>query len=138
MTAENNGRIKYIETDVVDALSIVDKLKPLKYEKIKSYPAQPEGTWIPTDEEWDGVKDAETPPYEDFSYGEEYGMVAQDVKSIPELAFLVSGEETDENGTQTPLQLQYNSLFTVAIKAIQELKAMNDALEARISALENN
>ena len=65
-------------------------------------------------------------------------MVAQDVKSIPELAFLVSGEETDENGTQTPLQLQYNSLFTVAIKAIQELKARNDALEARISALENN
>ena len=122
----------------MDALSIVDKLKPLKYEKIKSYPAQPEGTWIPTDEEWDGVNDSETPPYEGFSYSEEYGMVAQDVRSIPELAFLVSGAETDESGTQTPLQLQYNSLFTVAIKEIQELKAMNDALEARISALENN
>ena len=65
------------KTDVVDALSIINKLNPLKYEKLKTYPTQPEGTWIFTDEEWDGVKNAKTPPYEGFSYSEEYGLIAQ-------------------------------------------------------------
>ena len=45
---------------------------------------------------------------------------------------------TKQIETQTPLALNYQGLFVLAIGAIQELKAMNDALEARISALENN
>ena len=64
-------------------------------------------------------------------------MIAQDVRKIPELSFLVSGEETDAEGNQTPLALNYEGIFVVAVKAIQELKAKNEALEARISALEN-
>ena len=129
---------------------------------------------------------------ENYKYGEEYGFIAQDVRGIPELAFLVSGEETKltrkrltpeeysnlsveqqntysfsykyksktitpeefsnlnpderelyseaylkEIETQNPLALNYNGLFVVAIGAIQELKAKNDALEARIAALES-
>ena len=59
------------------------------------------------------------------------------MRNIPELSSLVTGEETDENGNQTTLGLNYEGIFTVAVKAIQELKAKNEALEARISALEN-
>jgi hypothetical protein len=44
---------------------------------------------------------------------------------------------TKEIETQTPLSLNYNGLFVLAIGAIQELKAKNDALEARLDALEN-
>ena len=115
----------------------VDKLKPQKYEKIMTVPSDSKGTWIPTDEEWEDVKSAEEPPYDGFEYGDEYGFIAQDVRNIPELSFLVSGEETDADGTQTPLGLNYQGVFVVAVKAIQELKAKNEALEARILALEN-
>ena len=149
------------------------------------FPNSTEGTWIPTDEEWENVK-------EDYTYGDEFGFIAQDVRAVPELAFLVHGEETrtdtktsapeeysnltteeqstytlsyvyesnvitqseysnltpEEQGlystqytkqieTQTPLALNYQGLFVVAIGAIKELKAKNDDLEARITALES-
>ena len=134
----SDDRIKYNETDVDDALTTIDKLKPQKYEKIMTVPSDSKGTWIPTDEEWEDVKSAEEPPYDGFEYGDEYGFIAQDVRNIPELSFLVSGEETDAEGTQTPLGLNYQGVFVVAVKAIQELKAKNEALEARILALEKN
>ena len=47
----SDDRMKHDETDVVDALSvshITEKLSRLKNEKLKTYPAQPEETWIPT------------------------------------------------------------------------------------------
>lgn len=179
----SDDRIKYNEQNVSNALTLISQLKPQKYEKIMEIPNST-GTWIPTDEEWENVK-------EDYKYGDEFGFIAQDVRAVPELAFLVNGEETrtdtktstpeeysnltteeqstyttsytyesntitqeeysnltpDEQDactpfytkqieTQTPLALNYQGLFVVAIGAIQELKAKNDALEARIAALE--
>jgi hypothetical protein len=182
--SSSDDRIKYNEQNVSNALTLISQLKPQKYEKIMEIPNSTEGTWIPTDEEWENVK-------EDYKYGDEFGFIAQDVRAVPELAFLVNGEETrtdtktstpeeysnltteeqstyttsytyesntitqeeysnltpDEQDactpfytkqieTQTPLALNYQGLFVVAIGAIQELKAKNDALEARIAALE--
>jgi hypothetical protein len=183
--APSDDRIKYNEQGVSNALTLISQLNPQKYEKIMELPNPTEGTWIPTDEEWENVK-------EDYTYGDEFGFIAQDVRNIPELAFLVHGEETrtdtktstpeeysnlttEEQSTytisyvyesntitqaeysnlspeeqevsvtqytkqietQTPLALNYQGLFVVAIGAIKELKAKNDALEARILALEN-
>jgi hypothetical protein len=183
--APSDDRIKYNEQGVSNALTLISQLNPQKYEKIMERPNPTEGTWIPTDEEWENVK-------EDYTYGDEYGFIAQDVRAVPELSFLVHGEETrtdtktstpeeysnltteeqstytlsyvyesntitqseysnltpEEQGlystqytkqieTQTPLALNYQGLFVVAIGAIKELKAKNDALEARITALEN-
>jgi hypothetical protein len=146
-------------------------------------PKDSEGNWIPTDEEWESVK-------QDYTYGDEFGFIAQDVRNIPELSFLVNGEETrtdtktlnheeysnlttdqqntytlsyiSKNGTitleeysnlttdeqevytahytkeietQTPLALNYQGLFVVAIGAIQELKTKNDALETQLASL---
>ena len=217
----SDDRIKYNEQNISNALTLISQLKPQKYEKMLEFPQDAEGMWIPTDEEWENVKD-------EYKYGNEFGFIAQDVREIPELAFLVGGEETrtdikfvsledysnlttgeqntystpsytyvsvedpistgeysnltpeeqrgyyqlpDEsmyeklaidastysnltsevqqtytqtlNGytkqieTETPLTLNYQGLFVVAIGAIQELKAKNDALEARILALES-
>jgi hypothetical protein len=183
--SSSDDRIKYNEQNVSNALTLISQLNPQKYEKIMERPNPCEGTWIPTDEEWDNVKD-------EYEYGDEFGFIAQDVRNIPELAFLVHGEETrtdtktstpeeysnlttEEQSTytisylhesnvvtqeeysnlspeeqevsvtqytkqietQTPLSLNYNGLFVVAIGAIKELKAKNDALEARIMALES-
>jgi len=75
----------------------------------------------------------------------EAGVIAQQVLTVDELAFAVSPEGVDQDGTVTsPHGLDYNSLFTYAIAAIQEqqqlieqLKSQNESLAARISALES-
>jgi hypothetical protein len=179
----SDDRIKYKEENIPNTLALISQLKPQKYEKIMEIPKDSEGNWIPTDEEWESVK-------QDYTYGDEFGFIAQDVRNIPELSFLVNGEETrtdtktlnheeysnlttdqqntytlsyiSKNGTitleeysnlttdeqevytahytkeietQTPLALNYQGLFVVAIGAIQELKTKNDALETQLASL---
>ena len=82
----SDDRIKYNESDIADPLALINQLKPQRYEKITETPEKI-GTWMPTDEEWENVKDK-------HKYSLEFGFIAQDVRKIPELAFLVSGEET--------------------------------------------
>jgi hypothetical protein len=82
----SDDRIKYNESDITDSLALINQLKPQRYEKITEIP-DVVGTWMPTDEEWENVKDK-------HKYSLEFGFIAQDVRKIPELAFLVSGEET--------------------------------------------
>ena len=82
----SDDRIKYNETDIIDPLALINQLKPQKYEKITKI-SEKIGTWIPTDEEWENEKD-------NYTHSLEFGFIAQDVRKIPELAFLVSGEET--------------------------------------------
>jgi len=82
----SDDRIKYNESDITDPLALINQLKPQRYEKMTETP-DVVGTWIPTDEEWENVKDK-------HKYSLEFGFIAQDVRKIPELAFLVSGEET--------------------------------------------
>jgi len=182
----SDDRIKYNEEDIKSPLTLISQLTPQKYEKIVSVAvSEKEGIWIPTDEEWESVKS-------EYTYVDEFGFIAQDVRAVPELSFLVNGEETrtdtntstpeeysnltseeqvtytpsyvyesntitqqeysnlthEEQGvcttqyikqieTQTPLSLNYNGLFVLAIGAIKELKAENDAIKARLDALEN-
>jgi hypothetical protein len=59
-----------------------------------------------------------------------YGFIAQEVAKI--LPDLISGEESEGY-----IGLDYNGILTVAVKAIQELKAENDSLKSRIEILEN-
>ena len=130
----SDDRIKYHEHNLTNCLDTINKLTPQKYEKIKE--SRTGSSWIPTNAEWDTVKS-------DFEWGDEYGFVAQSVKAIPELSFLVTGSETDEFGNQTPLGLNYDGIFTVAVGAIKELSANLDAektktqeFSARVAALE--
>ena len=90
-------------------------------------------------------------PITDDKYVEECGIIAQQIKTIPELAFCVNGEEeieetvknykdgSEETVTkQTPLGVNYTNLFCYNIQAVQELYAKVQTLEARLAALENN
>jgi hypothetical protein len=157
----SDDRIKYNEQTVDNCLSIINKLTPLKYEKLQKKRGKHTvnlGTWIPTDDEWTNVKS-------DYDWIYEYGFIAQDVKNITELEFLVSGTETsdesdiidketysrisseerekyipDEYGsyihvdsgeTQTPLGLNYTGIFTIAVGAIQELDKQLQAEKAK-------
>ena len=65
------------------------------------------------------------------AYGKKrYGLIAQDILQT-ELKDSVFGKKDGEYG------LSYNDLIAPMIKAIQELKADNDSLKARIETLEN-
>ena len=80
------------------------------------------GNWIPSDAEWDSVKDNVNEKGQRlYEYETETGFIAQEVRKIPELSFCVSGEEVNDEGDQTPLMMNYHDIFCVAIQAIQEL-----------------
>jgi len=138
----SDDRIKYNETSIdgTEALSIISQLKPEKYEKITQEPNDNInlGTWIPTDSEWnDGAKN-------NFSWDIEAGLIAQDVRSITELEFCVKGQEVDDEGNQTLLQVNYNSIYAYHIAATKALSTKVSTLEtqvadllSRLSVLEN-
>ncbi len=60
---------------------------------------------------------------------EDFGLIAQEVKAV--LPGMVTGDEAKQM-----LTVNYSQLSVVAIGAIQELKAENDALRARLERLE--
>ena len=49
------------------------------------------------------------------------GFIAQDVQIIEELRHAVVGGEVDNDGKESIRALNYNAVFTYAVKAIQEL-----------------
>ena len=145
---QSDDRIKYNEESITNCLGIVKQLRPLKYEKLDR-PEDAVGTWIPTDDEWESVKN-------DYNWNDEYGFVAQDVRNIPGLDILVKGDETEEieiikteseynrlsvedrakytyradtndyrhndsGETQTPLGVNYTGIIPILTGAIQEL-----------------
>jgi len=133
----SDDRIKYNETilDGQTSLNLINQLQPQYYEKIIECPTKetgsdvPIGTWMPTDAEWPSVKDQ-------YKWRNEAGLVAQEVKAIPELAYTVSGEEVDAEGTQTPLSLNYQDIATYHIAATKHLSSQLDAEKAKTSTLE--
>jgi hypothetical protein len=101
----SDDRIKYNESDIPNALNLINKLKPQKYEKLVAVSVEDKrGIWMPLDEEWESVKD-------DHEYVHEFGFIAQAVRDIPDLAFLVTGEET-KMMTTTKTPIEYSNLTT--------------------------
>jgi hypothetical protein len=135
----SDDRVKHNEQAIVGAIETLGKLAPKKYIKTADmYEAdhdfELDADGNPVDEDGEPVE-----------HSVEAGVIAQQVLEVPELAFIVSPEGVDEDGNVTsPHGLNYNSLFTYAIAAIQEqqsiiesLQSQNASLESRISALES-
>ena len=136
--SSSDDRVKHNEQAIVGAIETLGKITPKKYIKtIDMYEADHD---FELDADGNPV-DANGEPVE---HSIEAGVIAQQVLGVPELAFMVSPEGVDEDGNVTsPHGLDYNSLFTYAIAAIQEqqqiiedLKSQNESLAARITALE--
>lgn len=133
----SDDRIKFNETEISDSLALINQLKPMKYEKITNHKKEG-GHWMPSDASWNIIKNETDASGERlWNYTEEIGLIAQDVKKIPDLSFCVTGEETDEDGNQTPLAVSYSNIFCVMIQAVKDLAADNKQLEARLATLEN-
>ena len=67
-----------------------------------------------------------------------YGFVAQEVKSAMDTHSITdfAGWNQVEDGVDNLQGISYEMFVMPLVKAIQELSAKNDALEARITALE--
>jgi len=127
----SDDRIKHNEQPIIGALETLSKITPKKYIK----------TTEMYDADHDFELDTDGNPVD--SNGEpvehriEAGVIAQQVLTVDELAFAVSPEGVDEDGTVTsPHGLDYNSLFTYAIAAIQEQQQLINDLKSRIETLE--
>ena len=129
-SSSSDDRLKDNETDISNALETIMKLKPQSYD----------------------FKSSEEPDAKHL--GLRSGFIAQDVLEIPELAHAVNvpenetekvGKEVDESGNiidsdkekQCYLSLDYNTIFTHAVKAIQELNEKVKTLENEINILKN-
>jgi len=66
------------------------------------------------------------------------GFYAQELyKVLPEAVGVGNDDVTEDGSLKTPWGIDYGKLTPVLVKAIQELSAKNDALEARLAALES-
>ena len=63
-------------------------------------------------------------------------FIAQSVQTIPELKHAVVGGEVGEDGTESIRQLNYNVVFTYAVKSIQELSEVAKAQQVQINELQ--
>ena len=81
-------------------MNIINKLEPVEY-----------------DQTYDLVEHytQETPQ------SHQCGFIAQSVEKIDELKYIVAGGEIGEDGKESLRGINYNAVFTYAVKAIQEL-----------------
>ena len=127
----SDDRVKHNEQPIIGALETLSKITPKKYIK----------TTEMYDADHDFELDADGNPIDEngepVEHRIEAGVIAQQVLTVDELAFAVSPEGVDEDGTVTsPHGLDYNSLFTYAIAAIQEQQKLINDLKSRIETLE--
>lgn len=130
-TPTSDDRVKHNEQTIVGALETLSKVTPKKYIKTtEMYDADHD---FELDESGNPVDENGEP----VEHRIEAGVIAQQVLSVDELAFAVSPEGVDEDGNVTsPHGLDYNSLFTYAIAAIQEQQQTIEDLKSRIETLE--
>nr|NQU91876.1 tail fiber domain-containing protein [Bacteroidota bacterium] len=70
-------------------------------------------------------------PLDQGMLGTQFGFIAQEVEEI-----LPSVVLTEDNDEQTKA-LKYSEFIPLLVKAVQELKAENEVMKARIASLEN-
>ena len=127
----SDDRIKHNEQPLLNALSILSKLKPKHYIKTgnKLYDAshnfQLDASGNPLDAMGNRLRYIE-------DYTIENGIIAQDIQNIPELTFFVFGDETNDN----PLSIDYNSIHCTHIAATQEIDKIQQAEKAKLAAAE--
>jgi hypothetical protein len=107
----SDRRLKLNEKPLVNALAVINILEPAEYDQ----------THMLVDQ-----YTSDTPQYH------QCGFIAQSVEQIDELRHVVLGGELGEDGTDNLRGLNYNALFTYAVKAIQELSKIVEAQQSHI------
>ena len=117
----SDDRLKHNEEDISNGLETINKLNPITYYKTRQFYEHNKifaSDEIPSDATF------------------ESGFIAQEVRNIPELSHLVSGEEYDSSdGEPTSLYLNYTGIQPYICKAIQELNTIVQNQQATIEQL---
>jgi hypothetical protein len=128
LLGSSDNRLKHNEELITNGLAIINKLQAKHYIKtIKMYSTNhhfkldPSG--IPIDSSGNKLE-------MDKDYTIESGIIAQEIRNIPELQFTVRGDEEDR------LAVDYNSIHCTHIAATQELHKEQQADKAKIAELE--
>ena len=123
----SDNRLKHNEKSIENALETICKLQPKQYYKTTQLYDENHNF------NFDGSGNMvdicgnilSVPP-------QEYGFIAQEVENIPELNFTVK-----KGSDIAPYGIDYNSIYTVAVKAIQELNTQFEEEENNIDELRN-
>ncbi|MFM7984131.1 MAG: tail fiber domain-containing protein, partial [Candidatus Fonsibacter sp.] len=109
----SDKRLKFNEKHLTNALDIINKLEPVEY-----------------DQTYDLVNNytQETPQ------SHQCGFIAQSVEKIDELKHAVVGGQIGDDGKESVRALNYNAIFTYAVKAIQELSDIVKQQQIQIDA----
>jgi hypothetical protein len=113
----SDRRLKFNEKPLVNSLAVINRLEPVEYDQ----------THMLVDQ-----YTSDTPQYH------QCGFIAQSVEQIDELRHVVLGGVMGEDGKDSLRGLNYNALFTYAVKAIQELSKIVEAQQAHIDKYMKN
>ena len=115
VTPTSDKRLKFNEKTLVNALGVINRLEPVEYDQTHNL----------VDE-----YTVETPQ------SHQCGFIAQSVQQIDELRYTVVGGKVGEGGKESLRGLNYNAIFTYAVKAIQELHEIAKAQQVQINELQ--
>lgn len=115
----SDDRLKHNEASIINSLSIINKLNPQVYDMTNEF----------YDASYIGTISGD--------YYHRAGFIAQEIRQIEELSYCCIGEEYDTNGNPTPLAIDYNSIFTHGIQAIQELNNIIENQRIQIATLQS-
>jgi len=121
----SDDRIKHNEVDISNTMHIIRKLKPKQY--FKTPDLYDSNHNFALDSSGNPIDSSGNP----VNHYIETGLIAQEVKSIAELAHCVSGDESKEI-----LGLNYNNVFVCSIAGLQEIDREQQADKAKIATLE--
>ena len=124
-------RIKHNLQGLNNGLETILKLNPQIYFKTNK---------LYEKENHDFDLDSDGNPITEEEYTKEAGFIAQEIKEIDDIEYLVSGGDTiRENGEEIKEKyyLRYNDIFVYNVKATQELHQKNVDLENKVKQLED-
>ena len=110
-------RLKFNEKPFSNALEVITKLEPVEY---------------------DQTHDMVDQYTSDTPQSHQCGFIAQSVQSIDELKHAVVGGQVGDDGKESIRALNYNAIFTYAVKAIQELSQIVKAQQVQINQLQQH
>ena len=87
--------------------------------------------------EYDQTQDLVYEYTSDTPQSHQCGFIAQSVAQIDKLKHAVIGGEVDDDGKESIRALNYNAVFTYAVKAIQELHEIVKAQQVQINELQH-
>jgi hypothetical protein len=114
LTSVSDARYKQNKEEVNNAIDIINKINIQKYDK----------TMVMLSDNYQG-------DLSEYKHHKEIGIIAQELLKIPELNFIV---KQPTNSNIEPYSIDYNSIFSLAVKALQET---NEELEKTKPELES-